>query len=106
MSKVKHHQLTLVSWNINGARAVYRKGFMDWLAQAQPDVLGLQETRAEANELPSDLAQPEGYTGYWNPAREKRGYSGTALLTKSKPLAVEYGLGIERFDGEGRTLIG
>jgi len=48
LGKVKHDQLTLVSWNINGARAVYKKGFMDWLAQAQPDIVGLQETRAQA----------------------------------------------------------
>ena len=102
---MKHTQLTLVSWNINGARAVYKKGFLAWLAQARPDLVGLQETRAQASELPPDLAQPEGYTGYWNPSREKRGYSGTALLTKLEPLRVEYGLGSDQFDGEGRTLI-
>jgi len=96
--------ITLLSWNVNGIRAAYRKGFMDWLEQAQPDVLGIQEIRAEEDQLPKKLAQPEGYHGYWNSCKRKKGYSGTAILSKLEPLSVEYGLGIEEFDQEGRTV--
>jgi exodeoxyribonuclease-3 len=97
--------ITLLSWNVNGARAVHRKGFIDWFANAAPDVLCLQETRAEEEQLPARLAQPEGYRGHWNPAREKKGYSGTALLTRLEPLSVQFGLAREPFDREGRTII-
>ncbi|HDQ72752.1 MAG TPA: exodeoxyribonuclease III [Chloroflexi bacterium] len=97
--------ITLLSWNVNGIRACYRKGFLDWLFNAQPNVLGLQETRAEAHQLPQKLAQPEGYQGYWNHSRRKKGYSGTGLLTQIEALDVQFGLGIEEFDQEGRTII-
>lgn len=97
--------LTLLSWNVNGIRAAYRKGFLDWLQVAQPDILGIQESRAEEHQLPQALAQPAGYRGYWNPCRRKKGYSGSALLTRETPLEVELGLGVEEFDQEGRTLI-
>lgn len=97
--------ITLFSWNINGARAAHKKGFLDWLNQATPDVVGLQETRAEQADLPDELAQPLGYHAFWNGSRSKKGYSGTALLTKPEPLAVEFGLGVEEFDQEGRTVI-
>jgi exodeoxyribonuclease-3 len=65
--------ITLISWNINGARAIHRKGFLEWLDLASPDILGLQETRAEERQLPSALAQPEGYHGYWNASQRKKG---------------------------------
>jgi exodeoxyribonuclease-3 len=97
--------ITLLSWNINGARAVYKKGFAVWLAQSKPDILCLQEARAAEKELPGDMAQPIGYRGIWNPSIRKRGYSGTALLTKVEPLSVQLGLGIRKFDDEGRTII-
>jgi exodeoxyribonuclease-3 len=97
--------ITLVSWNINGARAIHQKGFLEWLEVASPDILGLQETRAEEGQLPSALAQPEGYRGYWNASRRKKGYSGTAILTQLEPIEVSYGLGIEEFDQEGRTIV-
>jgi len=97
--------LSLLSWNVNGVRAAHRKGFLDWLAEAGPDVLCLQETRAEERQLPAALAQPEGYHGFWNGSRRKKGYSGTALLTRVEPLDVRFGLGIDEFDQEGRTII-
>lgn len=97
--------LTLLSWNVNGARAVYTKGFLDWLAEARPDILCLQETRAEEAQVPPALAQPEGYRGFWNASRAKKGYSGTALLTRLEPEEVSFGLGVEEFDQEGRTII-
>lgn len=98
-------KMTLLSWNVNGARAVYKKGFLDWLARASPDILCLQETRADRADLPDELAQPPGYHAFWNGSRGKKGYSGTALLTKTKPLDVELGLGVDEFDQEGRTII-
>jgi len=97
--------LTLMSWNVNGIRAVHGKGFLDWLAQAAPDVLCLQETRAEEHQLAPELAQPPGYRGYWNASRRKKGYSGTALLTRVEPEEVSFGLGVDEFDQEGRTII-
>jgi len=97
--------ITLLSWNVNGIRAVHKKGFLDWLAEANPDILCLQETRAEEAQLPAALAQPAGYRGFWNGSQRKKGYSGTALLTRLEPLSVEFGLGVEEFDQEGRTVI-
>ena len=100
-----HNCITLLSWNINGIRAASKKGFLDWFTHAAPDILCMQETRAGEAELPPALAQPSGYRGYWNPCRIKRGYSGTGLLTRPQPLDVEFGLGSEEFDREGRTMI-
>jgi exodeoxyribonuclease-3 len=97
--------ISLLSWNVNGVRAAHRKGFLDWLAEANPDILCLQETKAYQSQLPAELAEPAGYHAYWNGARRKKGYSGTALLTRTQPLTVEFGLGIEEFDKEGRTII-
>ena len=97
--------ITLLSWKDNGIRPVHKKGFLDWLAEADPDILCLQETRAEEDQLPAKLAQPDGYRGYWNGSKRKKGYSGTGLLTRTEPLSVEYGLGIEEFDQEGRTIV-
>ena len=97
--------ITLLSWNVNGIRAVHKKGFLDWLTETAPDILCLQETRAAEAQLPAALAQPAGYRCFWNASRAKKGYSGTALLTRSEPLDVQHGLGIDEFDQEGRTII-
>lgn len=97
--------IKLLSWNVNGIRAAHRKGFLDWLAAADADIICLQETRAEEKQLPDVLAHPDGYYSFWNASRRKKGYSGTALLTRLEPLAVEFGLGVEEFDQEGRTII-
>jgi exodeoxyribonuclease-3 len=96
--------LKLMSWNVNGIRAVCKKGFMDWLAQEQPDILGLQETKISGDQLTTDLTCPPGYHTYWTHA-EKKGYSGVAILTKEKPLSVREGLGVPAFDNEGRVLV-
>jgi exodeoxyribonuclease-3 len=95
----------LISWNVNGARAVYKKGFMDWLDGAAPDILCLQETRAEVDQLEPAMAAPLGYHTIWNPSRAKRGYSGTSIFSRRPPVSVELGLGDEEFDVEGRTII-
>lgn len=95
----------IVSWNVNGARAVHKKGFLEWLDDAQPDLLCLQETRAHPDQLEPALAAPLGYHTIWNPSRAKKGYSGTAIFSRRPPISVEMGLGHEEFDVEGRTIV-
>jgi exodeoxyribonuclease III len=96
---------TLLSWNVNGIRSVHNKGvFLPWLARAAPDILCLQETRASSDQLPPELAQPAGYFSYWH-SGDRKGYSGTALLSRAAPLSVQFGLGLEEFDREGRLII-
>jgi exodeoxyribonuclease-3 len=94
---------TLFSWNVNGLRAAQRHGFEAWLLKAQPDILGLQETKAQPDQLDQSLREPEGYQSYWSSA-ERKGYSGVALYTRLEARNVEYGLGVEAFDREGRTI--
>ncbi|MDD9955601.1 MAG: exodeoxyribonuclease III [Anaerolineaceae bacterium] len=96
--------LKLFTWNVNGVRAAQRKGFLDWLHSEQPDILGLCETKAAPEQLDDALRQPEGYHAYWASA-ERKGYSGTALLSRRQPRRVEIGLGIEEYDVEGRTIV-
>ena len=96
--------MKLYSWNVNGIRAALKKGFLEWLTTEQPDILGVQEIKAMPEQLPDELLEIPGYHVFWNPA-ERKGYSGTALFTKTKPISVQNGLGIEKFDREGRTII-
>ena len=96
--------MKLVSWNVNGIRAAHRKGFLDWLHAASPDVLTVQETKAHPEQLAAKLRQPDGYHTWWASA-ERKGYSGVGLFSKSQPRDVQIGLGIEKFDSEGRTII-
>jgi exodeoxyribonuclease-3 len=99
------HTLTLLSWNVNGIRALHQKGFLNWLEQAAPDILCLQETRAAEAQLPHEVARPAPYFTCWHSPAVKKGYSGTALFSRVTPLAVEFGLGLAEFDQEGRTII-
>lgn len=92
--------MKLISWNVNGLRACAQKGFAEAFATLDADVFCLQETKMQAGQL--DLQFP-GYESYWNYA-EKKGYSGTAVYTRVKPLSVSYGLGIEEHDHEGRVI--
>lgn len=92
--------MKLISWNVNGLRACMTKGFADFLTDANPDVICLQETKMQKEQ--ADFAFP-GYHEYWYSA-EKKGYSGTAIFTKQEPLNVSYGLGIEEHDHEGRVI--
>jgi exodeoxyribonuclease-3 len=96
---------TLYSWNVNGIRAAERKGFSDWLDATQPDILGVQETKASPEQLSEALAEPDGYHTYWAVSTVRKGYSGVALYTREKPVEVHIGLGIEEYDVEGRTII-
>lgn len=93
---------TLISWNVNGLRAVLKKGFEDFLAEASPDVLCLQETKISADLVDQFSFQDYPYS-YWCCA-QKKGYSGTAILSKFEPINVTYGLGIEKHDQEGRVI--
>ncbi len=95
-----------VSWNVNGLRAAHKKGFLTWLYESAPDVVGLQETKVEAEQLPEEVRSPRGYFGYFTHSKGRKGYSGVALYSKTKPDKVEYGIGIQRFDDEGRIIIG
>lgn len=97
--------MLLVSWNVNGIRAAQRKGFLDWLRATDPDILGIQETKAHPDQLDEELRIPEGYHSYYAWSTVKKGYSGVALYSKTEPLNVQIGLGIEEFDQEGRTII-
>ncbi|XVJ51532.1 MAG: exodeoxyribonuclease III [Vampirovibrio sp.] len=95
----------LISWNVNGIRAAFRKGFLDWLASERPDVLCLQETKIQAHQLTEDMmAPPEGYHAYYSHAT-RPGYSGVAIWSRIEPLNVVEGFGVEAFDCEGRTLM-
>ena len=96
--------MKIVSWNVNGIRAAIEKGFKDYLSKESPDILGIQETKAYPEQIPAEDRKFDGYYVYWNPAKRK-GYSGTALFSKTEPEKVETGLGIERFDEEGRTIV-
>ena len=93
-----------ISWNVNGLRAVQRKGFMDWFQDESPDILCLQETKLTEEQIPPELLSVDGYHNYFNSANRK-GYSGVALYTKQAPESVTRGFGIERFDNEGRVLM-
>jgi len=94
----------LLSWNVNGLRAAEKKGFLDWLAQADADVVAIQETKARPEQLSAALLNPPGYQAYWSSA-EKKGYSGVGAYSRQLPLAVTTGLNDARFDSEGRVLI-
>ncbi len=92
--------MKFVSWNVNGLRACMNKGFMDTFNTLNADIFCLQETKMQPHQLELNL---EGYHQFWNSA-EKKGYSGTAIFTKEKPLSESYGLGIEEHDHEGRVI--
>ncbi len=92
--------MKLISWNVNGFRAVLKKGFLDFVADADPDILCIQETKAQPDQVELDLPQ---YHAYWNSA-EKKGYSGVLTFTKTEPLSVSTGMNIEKHDQEGRVL--
>lgn len=92
--------MKLISWNVNGLRACVTKGFLDYFKETDADIFCIQETKLQEGQIDLDL---EGYSQYWNYA-EKKGYSGTAVFTKQKPLEVTYGIGIEEHDKEGRVL--
>ena len=92
--------MKLISWNVNGLRAIYKKGFVDIFEKLDADIFCIQETKMQEGQIEIDL---KGYYEYYNYA-ERKGYSGTAIFTKIKPLNVSYGIGIEEHDKEGRVI--
>jgi len=94
----------ILCWNVNGIRAAQKRGFLDWLQQMSPDILCLQETKVQPGEISPELEQPAGYYAYWD-FPERKGYSGVVTFTRERPSKVKNGLGIKRFDIEGRVII-
>jgi exodeoxyribonuclease-3 len=93
----------LLSWNVNGIRAVYKKGFLRWLNKNRPDILCLQETKASQDQLPEELKKINDYDSYYAAAK-KKGYSGVGLYTQPKPVSIQKGMGIRKYDVEGRVI--
>ena len=96
--------MKLISWNVNGIRAAVKKGFLDYLDQEQPDIFCIQESKAHKEQLASEILEDHGYRTYWH-SGIKKGYSGVATFCKKEPLFVQEGLGIEKYDVEGRVLL-
>ncbi len=104
MKKTKGGTIRLLSWNVNGIRAVHKKGFLEWMNKESADILCLQETKAQKDQLDPILVEVEGYQSHWCSA-ERKGYSGVATYTRRLAQAVRTGFGIPRFDVEGRVLV-
>ena len=94
----------IISYNVNGIRSATKKGLLDWIRLTDPDIICFQELKAEPEKLDAELLSPPGYHTFWNPATRRKGYSGVGIWSKEKPLHVEYGCGIEKYDEEGRFL--
>ena len=92
--------MKFISWNVNGIRACVTKGFLDYFKEVDADIFCLQESKLQEGQIDLNL---EGYYDYWNYA-QKKGYSGTAIFTKKKPISVSYGIDIEEHDNEGRVI--
>ncbi|MBC8294224.1 MAG: exodeoxyribonuclease III [Pelagibacterales bacterium] len=95
--------MKIISWNVNGIRSVHKKGFLEWFKKTKADIVCLQETKAQKEQIPDDLINLKNYYFYSNQA-VKKGYSGVAVWTKQLPIKVDYKLGLKRFDQEGRIL--
>lgn len=93
----------IISYNVNGIRAAIKKGFLEWLDAVDADIICLQETKAQPDQIPLFEFEALGYRSYWFSAK-KKGYSGVAILTKETPQHVEYGMGIQKYDDEGRFI--
>ncbi|HPR18397.1 MAG TPA: exodeoxyribonuclease III [Candidatus Cloacimonadota bacterium] len=96
--------MKLLSWNVNGLRAVLKKGFLEILHTENPDILAIQETKLQEDQIPPEINEINGYYKYWNFA-EKKGYSGVAIFTNTEPEKVEYSIGDPAYDTEGRLII-
>ena len=97
--------MKILSWNVNGFRANYNKGAFNVVFEVDPDIICLQETKAHPEQLTEEMRSPAGYYSYFDHSKLKKGYSGVAIFSKNKPEKVEYGIGISKFDEEGRTLV-
>lgn len=97
-------KIKMISWNVNGLRAAMKKGFLKSLFGMDPDLLAIQETKLQESQLTDDMITIPGYESYYSHASVKKGYSGVAVYTRIKPIIVKYGIGIPRFDNEGRVI--
>lgn len=95
----------LASWNVNGIRACHKNGFLTWLQSANMDVVGLQEVRAERDQIPAELADLPGWEKHWYPCARKKGYSGVGILSRLPVKGLRTGIGIPEFDEEGRIIL-
>jgi exodeoxyribonuclease-3 len=93
----------IITYNVNGIRSALSKNFLEWLVASNADIICLQEIKANPEQIDLSIFEKAGYFNYWYPAK-KKGYSGVAILTKIKPTQVTYGMGIEKYDNEGRFL--
>src|SRR3972149_4336828 len=92
-------QMKIISWNVNGLRATHKQGyFLPFMASEKPDILCLQETKAEPEQLEEEARNPAGYFSYFSHSKGRKGYSGVAIYSKIEPEKVEYGMGIPKFD--------
>ena len=96
--------MKIISYNVNGIRAAIRKGFLDWIQSADPDVICIQETKANKEQVDLEAIEAAGYPYHYWFSAQKKGYSGVAIFCKKEPNHVEYGVGIESMDFEGRTI--
>src|SRR5690625_7306658 len=95
--------MKIISWNVNGIRAITQKDFFKDIQEMAPDILCLQETKAQVAEVEKALADMEGFHRYFN-AAQRKGYSGVAILSKEEPISVTYDMGVEEHDQEGRVI--
>lgn len=96
--------MKIISWNVNGLRALHRKGNFSWIVNESPDIFCFQEVKAHPDQLIDEIKKSEGYHAYFAFSEVKKGYSGVAVYTKKEPKKVDYGMGIKEFDQEGRLL--
>ncbi len=96
--------MNIISWNVNGIRANVKKGGFDWFLQQSPDIYCIQETKAHPEQLEEGVRNPIGYYSYFDHSKGRKGYSGVAVFTKVKPDKVDYAIGVEKYDQEGRFL--
>lgn len=98
------HNMRVISWNVNGLRANVKKGGFGWFLNESPDIYCVQETKASPDQLEEGVRRPSGYHAYFDYSKGRKGYSGVAVYSKIEPKTVEYGLGIDKYDQEGRFL--
>lgn len=96
--------MKIISWNVNGIRAWHKKGKLNWIIKEKPDMFCFQETKAHPDQLPLELKEIKGYIAYFDHSKGRKGYSGVAIYTKIAPLNIDYGLGVEELDQEGRFI--
>ena len=104
MGKKEEKKIKVISWNVNGIRAAYKKGIVDFIIKSDADIYCFQETKASIDQLPENLLNIEGYKAFFSSSSIKKGYSGVCIYTRLNPKRVLYHLGLQKFDDEGRMI--